>query len=72
MNNKKPLNAKKLLKFLLELESNGTNLSNVNVLYRYGRDEDESSVYEVEEDLYDANDNTTLTSIMLLTNTEEI
>ena len=72
MNNKKPLNAKKLLKFLLELEKNGTNLSNVNVLYRYGRDEDESSVYEVEEDLYDANDNTTLTSIMLLTNTEEI
>jgi hypothetical protein len=72
MNNKKTLNAKKLLKFLLELENNGTNLSNVNVLYRYGRDEDESSVYEVEEDLYDANDNTTLTSIMLLTNTEEI
>jgi len=72
MKNKKPLTAKKLLNFLLSLEKDGVNLENVNVLYRYDRDDDENNIYEVEEDLYDENDNVTLTSIMLLTNGEEL
>ena len=72
MKNKKPLTAKKLLKFLLDLEKSGIDLSSVDILYRYDRDSDETNVYEVEEDLYDENDNSTLTSIMLLTNGEEL
>jgi hypothetical protein len=72
MKNKKPLTAKKLLNFLLSLENKGIDLKNVDVLYRYDRDDDENNVYEVEEDLYDENDNSTLTSIMLLTNGEEL
>jgi hypothetical protein len=72
MKNKKPLTAKKLLNFLLSLENQGIDLKNVDVLYRYDRDDDENNVYEVEEDLYDENDNSTLTSIMLLTNGEEL
>jgi len=71
MSKKIPLTAKKLLKFLLGLESEGIDLERVNILYRYDRDSDETNVYEVEEDLYDENDNVTLTSIMLLTDGEE-
>jgi hypothetical protein len=72
MKNKKPLTAKKLLNFLLALDEDGVDLANVHILYRYDRDSDEANVYEVEEDLYDENDNVTLTSIMLLTNGEEL
>jgi hypothetical protein len=71
MKNKKPLTAKKLLEFLLETQKE-FDLSNVHIYYRYDRDSDEEIVYEVEEDLYDEDDNTTLTSIMFLTNSEEV
>ena len=60
------------MNFLLSLENDGVNLENVNVLYRYDRDSDENNIYQVEEDLYDENDNVTLTSIMLLSNGEEL
>ena len=72
MKNKKPLTAKKLLKFLTELEQEGVDLNIVHIYYRLNRDEDEEVVYEVEEDLYDEYDNVTLNSIMLLTNGEEL
>jgi hypothetical protein len=72
MKNKKPLTAKKLLNFLLALEENEVDLNIVNIYYRYDRDSDEEVVFEVEEDLYDENDNVTLNSIMLLTNGEEL
>jgi len=72
MKNKKPLTAKKLLTFLLDLESDGVDLKNVNVLYRHDRDDDEYNVYEVEEDLFDEDTNKILTSIMLLTDDSEI
>jgi uncharacterized FlaG/YvyC family protein len=71
MQNKKPLTAKKLLEFLLETEKQ-FDLSNVHIYYRYDRDSEEEVVYEVEEDLYDEDDNATLTSIMFYTNSEEI
>ena len=71
MKNKKPLTAKKLLEFLLETQKE-FDLSNVHIYYRYDRDSDEEVVYEVEEDLYDEDDNTTLTSIMFLTNSQEV
>ena len=72
MKNKKPLTAKKLLNFLLALEENEVDLNIVNIYYRYDWDSDEEVVFEVEEDLYDENDNVTLNSIMLLTNGEEL
>ena len=71
MKNKKPLTAKKLLDFLLETEKSH-DLSNVIVYYRYDRDSEEVIVYEAEEDLYDEDDNSTLTSIMLLADSNEI
>lgn len=72
MKNKKPLTAKKLLKFLIELEASGENLENIHLLYRYDRDSDEELIYEVEEDLYDPETNSILETIMFLTNDEEL
>ena len=71
MKNQKPLTAEKLLHFLLEVDKYH-DLSNVVIYYRHDRDSDEVIVSEAEEDLYDEEDNSTLTSIMLLTNGEDM
>jgi len=71
MKNKKPLTAKKLLDFLISAEEY-FDLSKINIYYRFDRDSDVEIVYDVEDDLYDEDDNTTLTSIMLLTNSNDI
>jgi len=69
---KKPLTAKKLLDFLIELDENGENLNKIHLLYRYDRDSDEELIYEAEEDLYDMETNSVLETIMFLTNGEEL
>jgi hypothetical protein len=69
---KKPLTAKKLLDFLIELDENGEDLNKIHLLYRYDRDSDEELIYEAEEDLYDMETNSELESIMFLTNGEEL
>ena len=71
MKNKKPLTAKDLLDFLISAEEYH-DLSKINIYYRNSRDSDVEVVYDVEDDLYDEEDNTTLTSIMFYTNNEEI
>ena len=71
MENKKPLTAQKLLEFLLETQTQH-DLRDIHIYYRYDRDSDEETIYEAEEDLYDEEDNSTLTSIMFLTNPEQI
>ena len=71
MKNKKPLTAQKLLEFLLETQTQH-DLRDIHIYYRYDRDSDEETIYEAEEDLYDEEDNSTLTSIMFLTNPEQI
>lgn len=71
MKNKKPLTAKQLLDFLISAEEY-FDLSKINIYYRFDRDSDVEIVYDVEDDLYDEDDNTTLTSIMLLTNSNDI
>ena len=71
MKNKKPLTAKDLLDFLISAEEYH-DLSKVNIYYRNDRDSDVEVVYHVEDDLYDENDNSTLKSIMLLTDSSEI
>lgn len=71
MRNKKPLTAQKLLAFLLSTQAHH-DLSQVVIYYRYDRDSEEETIYEVEEDLYDEEDNSTLASIMFYSNSEEI
>ena len=71
MKNKKPLTAQKLLEFLLETQTQH-DLRDIHIYYSYDRDSDEETIYEAEEDLYDEEDNSTLTSIMFLTNPEQI
>jgi hypothetical protein len=71
MKNQKPLTAQDLLDFLI---STGEfhDLSEITICYRDDRDSDVAIVCSVEDDLYDEEDNSTLTSIMLLNNSEEI
>ena len=65
--NKVKFSAKSLLKFLKDLEEDGVNLAKVSVNYRYDHDSDVREVLSVEEDLFDAKDCSTLTSICLVT-----
>lgn len=70
--NKKPLNALKLWHFLNDLFESGHDLENITLLYRYDRNSDEEMIYEVEEDLFDAETNNTLETIMFLTDPKEL
>jgi hypothetical protein len=67
----KQLTAKKLLEFLLDQEKRGTDLSKVVINYRAGRDYEVKPIKVVEEDLYDAETNNKLESIVLITNPKE-
>ena len=69
---RKPLTAKKLLKFLTKLETEGVDLEEVTINFRENRDSDECEATIVEEDLYDERDNSTLTSIMFLEDGREL
>lgn len=69
--NKAKLNAKSLLEFLKDLEKDGVNLAKVEVNYRQDHDSDVEEVLSVEEDLFDAGDCSTLTSICLVTDPDE-
>jgi len=59
------MNAKKLLKFLLELKADGVDLSKVSVNYRYDSDSDVEVIKYVGEDLFDQQTNSILESIVL-------
>lgn len=59
------MNAKKLLKFLLELKADGVDLSKVSVNYRYDSDSDVEVIKYVGEDLFDQETNSILESIVL-------
>jgi hypothetical protein len=65
--NKVKFSAKSLLNFLKDLEEDGVSLAKVSVNYRYDHDSDVREVLSVEEDLFDAKDCSTLTSICLVT-----
>ena len=62
------MNAKKLLDYLVELEMQGIDLSNVTLNYRYDFDSDVVKITDVEEDLFDAKTNSILESIAFITN----
>jgi hypothetical protein len=59
------MNAQKLLEFLLEIEQDGVDLSKVSVNYRYDDDSDVEGIRFVDEDLFDEDTNSILTSIVL-------
>jgi hypothetical protein len=65
------MDAKELLNYLLELDK-VYDLSNVSIYYRTDRDSDDEIVKHVEEDLYDAETNSKLISIMFLNNPNDI
>lgn len=64
----KQLTAYDLKRFLMNLESDGLNLKKIVVNYRQDDDSEVEEVKAVWEDLYDAETNSTLESIMLVTN----
>lgn len=69
--NTKQLTAQELFDFLKDLKKQGLNLNKIDVNYRYDHDSDVREVLNVEEDLYDEVDNSTLTSICLVTLPQE-
>ena len=67
----KQLTAQELFDFLKDLKKQGLNLNKIDVNYRYDYDSDVREVLSVDEDLYDEVDNSTLTSICLVTQPTE-
>ena len=59
------MNAQKLLEFLLELEADGVDLSQVSINYRDNDDSDVEVVNYVGEDLFYQETNSILESIVL-------
>jgi hypothetical protein len=66
------MNAKKILGELLDLQSNGHDLENIEVYYRNNPDSDVESISFVSEDLYDEQTNSILRSIVLMEEIEEV
>lgn len=61
------LTARELREFLNEIENNGADLDQVEVYFRTDEDSDVELITIVEEDLFDAETNSHLTSIILKT-----
>jgi len=69
---KKNLNAQELLNFLHNLQREfGYDLAKIKLNYRYDHNSDVRTIASVEEDLYDAQTNRTLTSLCFVTIGEE-
>ena len=68
---KKPLTAKKLLKFLIDLENDGHDLSKILINYRFDSDSDVNLCKFVMEDLFDAETNNILKSICLVSDASD-
>lgn len=67
----KTITASDLLQFLEQLQSEGHNLSNVLINFRTDYDSDIQPCIAVEEDLFDAETNSRLESIVFLANNNE-
>ena len=64
---KKVLNAQELYNYLAELKDYGLELNNITLNYRYDEDSDVEQVTGVCEDLFDAETNSILESILFYT-----
>ena len=67
---KRTFNCQDLMDFLEGLQSEGYELSEIEVNYRHDEDSDVEAVTFVGEDLFDEKDNQTLTSIVLMTSSD--
>ena len=65
------MNAQDLFEFLVELKNEGTDLSSVVVNYRHNSDSDAERLTFFGEDLFDAETNSRLTSIIMMTETDD-
>lgn len=68
---KKPLTAKKLLNFLINLENDGHDISKVLINYRFDSDSDVYLCKLVMEDLFDSETNNILQSICLVSDSSD-
>ncbi|OBQ43955.1 MAG: hypothetical protein AN484_09420 [Aphanizomenon flos-aquae WA102] len=68
---KKPLTAKKLLNFLINLENDGHDISKVLINYRFDSDSDVHLCKFVMEDLFDTETNNILESICLVSDASD-
>ena len=67
----KPLTAQKLFEFLNELKIDGYDLDKITINYRTDPDSDVEVVTHVGDDLYDAETNNVLESIILMFNASD-
>jgi len=67
----KLLTAHKLIEFLQEIESRGTNLKKVTINFRVNKDSDVEEVKFIEEDLFDEETNSIIESVVLLVDDDE-
>ena len=68
---KKPLTAKKLLKFLIDIENDGHDLSRILINYRFDSDSDVNLCKFVMQDLFDSETNNILESICLVSDASD-
>lgn len=68
---KKPLTAKALHSYLSELENEGHDLSKITINYRFDPDSEVENITYVGEDLFDAETNNLLESIIFITDASE-
>ena len=64
---KRKFSCQDLMDYLKGLQSEGYELSEIEVNYRHDHDSDVRKVSVIEEDLYDSKTNSKLTSVMFLT-----
>lgn len=63
----KPITAQEVMDYLTGLQKMGEDLSSITINYRYDDDSDVQIVRKLEEDLFDQETNSRLTSIVFLT-----
>lgn len=67
----KPITANDLLQFFEQLQADGHDLSKIAINFRTDNDSDVQPCVAVEEDLFDAETNSRLESIVFLANNNE-
>ena len=63
----KSITAQKVMDFLTDLQNEGEDLSSISINYRHDEDSDVKVCVKLEEDLFDQETNSRLTSIVFLT-----
>jgi len=73
MKKKNPYTAARLIKEITDLcNHHGADPKDITILFRRNRNFDPVTIHEVEEDLYNEDDNSTLETIMLLNDPKEL